>query len=251
MLLKSNKQYFNCKSRIFPFSFSIYSRKPDGKYHNFRRNFNHINSNLFAYAANNPVKYTDPDGRILISFTINHMQNIGGTTNKNIPHTSTPFSSEGCSFATMTGIIDDYRSKHGMDKIDWNQKLENGDLNAYFVSQKDVDDKNTTGSVGDLKRAKLLSDFTGGKLKILKDISGNDLSSEIDSLISDKKMLYVAGRAKVNAGSHGKVEHEVGIVGKNSGTELDAVGSSKFDKNRNYKTDGDIGRIKRIIVIGE
>ncbi len=25
--------------------------------------FNHINCNLFAYAANNPVKYTDPDGR--------------------------------------------------------------------------------------------------------------------------------------------------------------------------------------------
>ena len=25
--------------------------------------FNHINGNLFAYAGNNPVKYTDPDGR--------------------------------------------------------------------------------------------------------------------------------------------------------------------------------------------
>ena len=26
--------------------------------------FNHINGNLFAYAANNPIKYTDPDGRM-------------------------------------------------------------------------------------------------------------------------------------------------------------------------------------------
>ena len=27
--------------------------------------FNHINGNLYAYAANNPVKYTDPDGRAI------------------------------------------------------------------------------------------------------------------------------------------------------------------------------------------
>ena len=37
--------------------------------------FNHINGNLFAYAANNPVKYTDPDGRVVdtiwdIGFTL-------------------------------------------------------------------------------------------------------------------------------------------------------------------------------------
>ncbi|MCI5696988.1 MAG: RHS repeat-associated core domain-containing protein [Spirochaetia bacterium] len=29
--------------------------------------FNHINGNLYAYGANNPIKYTDPDGRITIN----------------------------------------------------------------------------------------------------------------------------------------------------------------------------------------
>lgn len=31
-------------------------------------NPNHINSNLYAYGANNPVKYTDPDGRFCVGY---------------------------------------------------------------------------------------------------------------------------------------------------------------------------------------
>ena len=45
--------------------------------------FNHINGNLFAYAANNPVKYTDPDGNSSINIqqqllTINENGNRPG-----------------------------------------------------------------------------------------------------------------------------------------------------------------------------
>ena len=36
--------------------------------------FNHINSNLYAYAANNSVKYTDPDGKNILA--INDTFNI-------------------------------------------------------------------------------------------------------------------------------------------------------------------------------
>ena len=209
--------------------------------------FNLVNSNLYHYAGNNPVKYTDPDGH----FAINVAAAIGGKTKKNIPNSSYTIASKGCSFATMIGIVDDYRASKGMSKIDWNQKLENSELDDYFVSQKDVDDKNTTGSVGDLKRDKFLRDFSDGKLKILSDVSGNEVDSTIDGAIADKKKVYAVGRAVVDCGSYGKGEHEVGITGRKQGTELNVAGSSKFDENRQYKTDGNLGKVNRIIIIGE
>ncbi|WP_318677106.1 hypothetical protein [Treponema sp.] len=49
--------------------------------------FNHINGNLYAYAGNNPVKYTDPDGNSSFwddsikgfQLTFNVLQNVGNT----------------------------------------------------------------------------------------------------------------------------------------------------------------------------
>nr|WP_318660525.1 M91 family zinc metallopeptidase [uncultured Treponema sp.] len=43
----------------------------------FRFGLNHINNNLYAYAANNPVKYTDPDGRkLFVSGTKEYMAKV-------------------------------------------------------------------------------------------------------------------------------------------------------------------------------
>ena len=214
--------------------------------------YNSVNLNLYHYAGNNPVRYKDVDGNELISFSITTMQNIGGETKKELPNSNLAISAKGCTFATMAGIIDDYRASHGMEPINWNQMLENSELNDYFVSQADVDSGNTTGEAGDLKRDKFLNDFSDGKLKILENVSGDKVSSTIDKAIADKKKVYAAGRAKVNCGTQGKGEHEVGITGRKEGSELNIVWSSKNDENRSYKTDGgEVGNVNRVIIVGE
>ena len=63
MLLKSSRQFFNLTPRILPFTFYNYSRKNNAKIHFLQNRLSHINNNLYHYAGNNPVKYTDPDGK--------------------------------------------------------------------------------------------------------------------------------------------------------------------------------------------
>ena len=206
--------------------------------------------NRYCYCGNNPVNFCDPSGQKAIYFKINHMQNISG----NIPHTNTPFSKAGCTFAVMTGIIDHYRENHGMEKINWNDKLKNNELDKYFVTQTEVDNKETTGKVGDLKRDKLLSDFSGGKLGVIKDVAGDAVNKVIEDSINDVKDLYIVIRAEVDCGSQGKGEHEVGLVGeKEDKKTLETVGSSNYDATRTYKKQetGEVGEAERVITIGE
>ena len=58
--------------------------------------FNHINGDLYAYAGNNPVKYTDPDGNTIIKSGANMMNESQSTLGTG----KSPISSVGCVFTS-------------------------------------------------------------------------------------------------------------------------------------------------------
>ena len=199
--------------------------------------FNTVNLQVYHYAGNNPVKYTDPDGSFPIIFMIKTMQHMKGT----LPHTTIPFAEEGCTFAGMTGIINDFRGKNGMGKIDWQKEIDTGALNKYFDAK------------GSLDRSWLLKDFTGGKLKIVEDTRDNGASpaDTLTNAVNDKeKGSYILARTKFPLNSGKKTEHEIGVAGL-TGKMVNAISTSEHDPGRNYSTDNSANKINRVIIIQE
>lgn len=204
MLLKSNKQYFNCKSRIFPFAFSIYYRKPDGKYHNFRRKFNHINSNLYHYAGNNPVKYTDPDGNEILAVTSKQYQNDEANINLNIGSEQTGFYDKqnnyitntvgrfGCLFVCAVNVGNSYNRANSENYKEQSvASLANNDsyFNFYLSGKVLCTDFGSEPK----EISTLLSDMTGKKFNVER-VSHKNLTKMCMEIIAnqDNKSSYIS-----------------------------------------------------------
>ena len=63
--------------------------------------FNHINSNLYHYAGNSPVKYTDPDGRIVRNANSTIMMT---SSSSNLGESTEKISNAGCVLTAYTRI---------------------------------------------------------------------------------------------------------------------------------------------------
>ena len=77
--------------------------------------FNHINANLFAYAANNPVKYTDPDGKFILNTKTWYNQKYMQDYNANWPNSNNSIEKTGCTAVASLRGCNTIVNRYGYD----------------------------------------------------------------------------------------------------------------------------------------
>ena len=137
--------------------------------------FNHINCNLYHYAGNNPIKYTDPDGRTDFIYTIDEEGNKSVTEENNWGkwewlHRDRYF------VQTSDGTRYRANSKETVELYDW-KKIDTNFLDGKFNDL--IDNANETTTI--FKR--ILDESVGGELDF-------KLSMEEDTLYYNEKVLY-------------------------------------------------------------
>ena len=137
--------------------------------------FNHINCNLYHYAGNNPIKYTDPDGRTDFIYTIDEEGNKSVTEENNWGkwewlHRDRYF------VQTSDGTRYRANSKETVELYDW-KKIDTNFLDGKFNDL--IDNANETTTI--FKR--ILDESVGGELDF-------KLSMEEDTLYYNGKVLY-------------------------------------------------------------
>jgi len=174
----------------------------------------HINCNLYAYGANNPVYYTDPDGKIQYPImSLHKMQDLGNETTLN--GSSELMKDAGCAVAAVSNMLN-----ASMDHIN-ERYVDNGNLNWQKVADdygwnlertdnqqfsKDVFDKQSKNKEGDFYTILNVNYTPEGKkgdhwvgLQNIVSIDGKDYavigaSSKNDSSISTGKYADRKGR---------------------------------------------------------
>ena len=211
----------------------------------------HTNSNLYAYAANNPVKYTDPDGKIILAINDTFNMSINPLGDKKLGKSkTTTFRQEGCYVTTFANIFSSSKY-YGLPltnayKYDTPDKI-NSDKNLFKDESTELNGREN--SMNALFGKNKWDYWT-------KAVQGTDgLKEKIDEYAKSDKAFMIVGIFDLSSDTEGVTNHMVGIseAPDENGVFHNLTPTSNGDINRGINITNDnaytLDNLKEIRVI--
>ena len=208
-----------------------------------------INFHLYAYAGNSPVRYTDPDGKIILPITSHQYQNSENNKNAyvgkyptNDGYKENTLGNYGCLFTAFVNIGNSYNKMNNSESFVEQTAASLASNDKYFnfdsisrIFGAPTDFKSTTSSL-----STLLSDMTGENFNIER-YYGNDSKMLVNFAKYDSKDVYLVAQITTRFGN----SHFINITGLDKDGNLQVADTYAYNEKQSYK----LNDIKGLFVI--
>ena len=200
--------------------------------------FNHINSNLYHYGGNNPVRYVDPDGRIILPIISHQYQNSEENNNAFVGQFPTEdryrkntLGNYGCLFLAFVNIGNSYNKAKNINSFSEQSAASLASNDKYFhfdsISRRFGAPTDFVSSAESLSN--LLTDMTGEKFSVDK-FEGKSSRIFVNFAKFDSNEVYLVGQVKSRNGN----KHFINITGLNKFGQLQIADTYDYAKQQNY-----------------